>query len=125
MATLAEITRIIAPASAEAGKRVDVEVRIRNNHYTHLYFAAIASVIDSGVNITLRFGNKSEEVGPFATVSFTDHFTMPDKTVRLWVWSFYWNGTTWIEDDSKYIDIALEVTTPTFQGFAIGEYTKV
>ena len=124
MASRALISEIIAPASAFAGQRVDVEVKIRNITYENLYISAIGSVIDSGVNITLRFGNKYEEAAPFATVLFTDSFTMPSTPVRLWVWSFYWNGDTWIEDDIKYVDIASAVATPVFQQFAIGEYSK-
>jgi len=55
-------------------------------------------------------------VGAGATYSFTRSFTMPNKDVRLEVWSFYWIGTEWYQDDYSYVDIALAAPPEIYAG---------
>ncbi|GAI67797.1 unnamed protein product [marine sediment metagenome] len=102
------IDAIIAPASASAGDLITIEVRVRNLHTGAIYIATTGRY--NGVDIL-----PTEDyaiVDPGATHSFYFSFSMPDNDVELRVWSWYWTGTEWYQDDYSYVDIALEEEIP-------------
>jgi hypothetical protein len=117
-----DIISIIAPAEATPGDRVNIEVRVKNIGDFGFYIAVTAQ--QDGVDIAMTPDYAG--VDPGATYSFYGSFTMPNKSVRLSVWSFFWTGTEWYQDDYEYKDIAVAVVgPPEFQGFAINQYNKV
>jgi len=116
------IVSISAPAQAAAGQVVDIEVRVQNIGDFGFYIAVTAQ--QDGVDIPMSPDYAG--VDPGATQSFSGSFTMPNHGVTLSAWSFFWDGTAWIQDDYATRDIALiEVGPPQFQGFAINEYNRV
>ena len=116
------IVSIIAPAEATPGDRVNIEVRVKNIGDFGFYIAVTAQ--QDGVDIAMTPDYAG--VDPGATYSFYGSFTMPNKAVRVSVWSFFWTGTEWYQDDYATRDIALaKVGPPEFQGFAINQYNKV
>ena len=119
-----DIVNIIARASAKYGDKVDVTVKIKNLASYTIYIAATGHY--NGVDIA--FIPDYAAVGAGETYSFTKSFTMPNKSIRLHVWSWFWIGTDWYQDDYEYVDIALSapaVPEPEFSGFAVSDYSTV
>lgn len=120
--TYTQITEIVAPSSAAAGETVSVEVRVKNLHTAGIYIIVTARVVDG--DIVLLFGNVYHAVDAGVIQSFYDSFIMPNNSVRLWAWSWYWTGTEWYQDDEASKDISLGVV-PGFTEFAIASFNKV
>ena len=106
------IIEIIAPASASVGDIVSVEVRIKNLADHGIYIAPAARY--NGTDLV--FSPDYAGVDPGATYSFTSLFTMPNSDVRIEVWSFYWTGTEWYQDDYSYVDIAVVIPPEEYKG---------
>jgi len=50
---------------------------------------------------------------------------MPSNNVRVTVWSWYWDGSKWVQDDQMTRDIALVTLTPQVSEFIIADFNKV
>jgi len=50
---------------------------------------------------------------------------MPSNSVRVTAWSWYWDGSKWVQDDLMTKDIALAVSTPQVSEFQILDFSKV
>jgi len=100
-----QIEEIIAPAQVAPGDLVTVEARVRNLHTAAIYIATTGRYNSVDILPTEDYAI----VDPGATRSFYFSFTMPNNDIRLDVWSFYWTGAEWYQDDYSYIDIDLEV----------------
>ena len=117
-----DIVSIIAPSSAKYGDVVSITVKVKNLYTVAIYIAVTGRY--NGVDIA--FSPDYATVGAGATYTFTGSFTMPNKSIKLEAWSFYWTGTEWYQDDYEYVNIALAAApTPEFQSFGIAEYNKV
>ena len=103
-----EIIQIIAPAQAASGELVTIEVRVRNLYTNSIYIATTGRYDSVDILPTEDYAI----VDPGATHSFYFSFSMPDNDVELRVWSWYWTGTEWYQDDYSYVDIALEEEIP-------------
>ncbi len=103
-AAYADITEIIAPAGANFGDTVNVEVKARN---LHTYDITI-SVTGSVPGTVLSFSPDSAKVPPGGIHSYSASFIMPNNNVTINVWSFYW-GTDdeWHKDDEGTKVVAL------------------
>lgn len=101
--TYTEITQIIAPSEAAAGDLVTVEVTVRNL-YSDILAARVGGYIDA---TEIWFSPDYAWIDPGATFSFTYSFTMPNNAVNIQVWSYYWTGTEWYDDDYGSVYIAL------------------
>ena len=115
------ITEITAPSSAMAGDTVDIVVRVKNLSTYSFYIAVTASYDGVTIPITPDY----QSVNPGAIGVYNGSFTMPNKSITLDVWSFYWTGTEWYQDDHSAVSISLLTLTPQFHGFAIAQYNKV
>jgi len=98
-----DIISIVAPASAKYGAAVSVTVKVKNLA-TYAIYISVTGRYD-GVNIV--FSPDFASVGAGATYSFTKSFTMPNKSIKLEAWSWYWDGAKWYQDDYEYVNIAL------------------
>lgn len=98
-----DIISITAPASAKYGAAVSVTVKVKNLA-TYAIYISVTGRYD-GVNIV--FSPDFASVGAGATYSFTKSFTMPNKSIKLEAWSWYWDGAKWYQDDYEYVNIAL------------------
>ena len=98
-----EIFEIIAPSSAVSGERVEVEASVENTHDERITVAC-AGKFD---NIEIKPTTESLVLEPWAYYPFRFFFTMPSKSIRVHIWSYYWTGTDWYQDDYRYIDISL------------------
>ncbi len=99
-----DIVAIDAPAEAEAGQTVNIQVAVKNLHTTGIYIAC-----------TGRYNGHDFALNPeYATVywgqthTFTYSFPMLSKDVRIDIWSFYWADPDWYEDDHEYVIIKLK-----------------
>ncbi len=120
---IADIVKISAPASAPAGAQVRVDVSIKNNSTNYMYLA-ITGVYDSAQLPCLQ---DYLYFNPLQTRVLSGLFTMPSKSVRVIVWSWYWDAglNKWVFDQESYVDIALSVLKPAFAGFNISQYDRV
>ncbi len=121
MPAVADIVKIDAPASAPAGETVIVDVSVKNISGSDKYLAVTAVYDSNGIPFQFDY----LLVSPGQTVVFRGNFIMPNKKVRVTAWSWWWDGSQWVYDDTAYVDIALSVLTPEFSGFGIEDYSKV
>ena len=117
----ADIIKIDAPSSASAGDQVIVDVSVKNISGSDQYIA-VTGVYDS-TSLTWQFDYLL--VSPGQTVVFRGWFTMPVANVRVTAWSWYWDGSQWVQDDQMTKDIALSVSTPQVSEFQILDFSKV
>ena len=117
----ADIIKVDAPSSASAGEQVTVDVSVKNISGSDQYIA-VTGAYDS-TSIPFQFDYLL--VSPQQTVIFRGSFTMPSKNVRVTAWSWYWDGSEWIQDDQMTKDIALSALTPQISEFQIADFYKV
>jgi len=117
----ADIIKIDAPSSVAAGEQVVVDVSVKNVSVSDQYIA-VTAVYDS---TSFPFQFDYLLVSPGQTVVFRGLFAMPLMNVRVTVWSFYWDGSDWIQDDQMTKDIALVTLTPQVSEFQILDFSKV
>lgn len=123
MALVADIVKVEAPSEAAAGDTVIVDVHVKNlglvpGGYDYI---AVTGIFDSS-EPSWQFDYLY--AAPQETVVFRGWFTMPSKNVRVQVWSFYWDGSRWVEDDPAQVDVNLAgaAPAPAFSDFRIIEY---
>ncbi len=118
---IAQIVNINAPASAAPGDIVTVDVSVMNNSTQDMYFS-ITGVFDS-TNLNWQLDYLLVSAGQ--TVIFHGTFTMPNSSVRLTIWSWYWDAAMgWVLDMTNYVDIALTALVSTISEFSISDYVK-
>ena len=116
-----DIVEIIAPAEVDSGDKVSIEVRVKNIGDYSFYIAVTGRYNGADIAFSPDYAN----VGAGATYSFTSSFTMPGNDVKVDVWSFYWTGSEWYQDDHNYVNIRLKaLLEPEFRGFGVNEYQK-
>jgi len=117
----ADIIQIDAPVSATVGDTVIIDVSVKN-------------ISDNDRNIAVTAGYESTSipfqfdyllVSPGQTVIFRGWFTMPSKSVKVTAWSWYWDGSQWVQDDLMTKDIAITVLNPQISDFKIADFYKV
>lgn len=104
MAQYADIVEIVAPASAEAGSRVDITVKIKN-----LYSAPIGIMVGGALEYgvspwpSITFPTNWANVAAGTTYSFPGYFTMPyyppGKEIIIHAYSYYYADGSWHFDD--------------------------
>ena len=108
MALVAKIVEVVAPASASAGETVLVDVKVKNlglapGGYNYIIITGLLEYDSTQIPFESDYRN----VAPQETTVFQVSFTMPSKPVKLTVWSWYWTGTAWAEDDRAEVNIGL------------------
>ena len=121
MAQVAEIVNVIAPINAPPGEQVIVDVRVKNVGYS----SRSVSVTGSTDTVSLQWQFDYLTLLPGETVVFRGWFTMPAENVRVNIWSWYWDETQWIYDDTAFVDMALSAISPVFNEFRITDYRVV
>ncbi len=101
--TWTDIVSIIYPLSATLGELVHVNVTVKNISASSIYITAGARYDNS----ELRFSPEFVLVAPGARYTFLSSFSMPNENVQVSIWSFYWDGAQWFEDDFEVVAIAL------------------
>ena len=117
----ADIVKIDAPSSVSEGEQVIVDVSVKNISGSDQYLA-VTGVFDS-TSFTFQFDYLL--VSPQQTVIFRGWFAMPSKSVRVTAWSWYWDGSKWVQEDQMTKDIALAALTPQVSEFQIADFYKV
>ena len=94
MALVAKIVEVVGPASASAGETVLVDVKVKN---LGLAPGGYNYIVINGVleydSTQLPFESDYRYVAPQETIVFRVSFTMPSRSVKMTVWSWYWTGT--------------------------------
>jgi hypothetical protein len=127
MAQYADIIEIVAPSQAVSGTRVDITVKVKN-----LYSASIGIMVGGALEYGVSpwpgiiFPSDSANVDGGVTYSFSGYFYMPDKTVTIHAYS-YWYGADgyWYFDDEFTKVINLASLTPQVSEFKIADFTRV
>jgi len=119
--TYTQIVKITAPSSASPGESVSIVGNIKNLAAYAIYICASGKYDDTIFYLSPTYAS----VGAGATYSFSGSFSMPNKKVRVYVWSYYWTGSEWYLDDEAYVDIALAELKPSVSQFQIVDYVKV
>ncbi len=117
----ADIIAIAAPSSVSAGEQVTVDVSVKNISGSDQYVAVTA--VYNSTSFPFQFDYLL--VSPSQTVVFRGVFSMPSNNVRVTAWSWYWDGSQWVQDDQMTKDIAVAVSTPQVSEFQILDFSKV
>ena len=117
----ADIIKTDAPSSASAGEQVIVDVSVKNISGSDQYLA-VTGTYDS-TSIPFQFDYLL--VSPQQTVIFRGSLTMPSKNVKVTAWSWYWDGSKWVQEDQMTKDIALVTLTPQVSELKIADFYKV
>jgi len=127
MTLIAQIVNVLAPQNASPGSNVIVDVNVKNLGYAPGGYNTIAITGKfNGINLTWQFDPENWlYVAPQETVVFRGWFTMPSQKVTVTVWSWYWDGAQWVQDDTASMEISLEALAPTFSEFKISDYEAV
>lgn len=119
--TYSDIVEIVAPPSAVANSRVDILAKVKNLADYAIYIGATGNYDSLGI----PFSPDYAAVGTAAIQEYSSSFTMPDKDVRVTVYSSFWTGSEWFVDDAAYVDIKVAALAPEINDFAIGDYVKL
>lgn len=106
--TYTDIFQFSYPSEATPGQTVDIWVKVANLADYGFYIAVIAEYSDPDTGEVLGEIPMSPDyagVDPGTNQLFSGSFTMPDKPARVAIWSFYWTGADWYEDDYVWADI--------------------
>ena len=117
----ADITAITAPSSVSAGEQVTVDVSVKNISASDQYIAVTA--VYNSTSFPFQFDYLL--VSPGQTVIFRGVFTMPSENATVTAWSWSWDGSIWVQDDTITKDVALAVSTPQVSEFQILDFSKV
>lgn len=104
MGKYTDIIDIVAPASAAAGSKVDVTVKVKNIDTVYDHLVACVAEYDS-----TRFIDLAVIIKSLQTHSFTGSFTMPNKSAIIYAYSYYPVGAEWIFDDSAQKSVSLAI----------------
>ena len=116
-----DIVAIYGPAEAVYGDQVNIQVVVRNLASYGVYIAVTGRRDGVDVAFTPDYG----AVNPGGTYTFNASFTMPNKNITLDIWSFYWTGSAWNQDDHEAVSIKLKTLTPEFSGFGVKDYSQL
>lgn len=107
-----DIVSVTGPASVAPGQKVELTVSVKNKATYSIYISTTARY--DNTEFDLRPGYTLTAAGK--TVKFSGSFTMPNEDVTVRVWSFYWTGTEWYQDDDYQVSI--KVAKPTFSNLS-------
>ena len=120
MAKYADIIKVEAPSSAIEGATVIVDVSVKNIGASDQNLA-VTAVFDS---TSFPFQFDYLLVSPGQTVIFRGSFTMPSKNVSITIWSWYWDGSEWVQDDRDEKQISLDQAISEFGSIEITRYER-
>jgi len=121
MALVADIVKVEAPSSAAAGGTVIVDVHTKNLAGDYKYIG-VTGVYDSN---PLSWQFDYLNVAPGETVVMRGNFTMPSQKVTVWVYTWYWDGSQWVQDATASIDISLAEIVSQVSELAVAGSSKV
>jgi len=113
-----EILAIYAPSSSQPGSYLTVSTDIKNLYAQGIYIAA--SAVYNGSQLTLLPDYAAVNPGVFQ--NFYGSFIMPNSSISLKVYSWYWTGQ-WVFDDQKQIIINISTEEAQFQSLSVS-YAK-
>ena len=120
MAKYADIIKIEVPSSAIEGATVIVDVSVKNIASSDQYLA-VTAVFDS---TSFPFQFDYLLVSPGQTVIFRGSFTMPSKSVTITAWSWYWDGSDWVQDDLYEKQVNMDQAISEFGSIEIIRYER-
>jgi len=127
MATYAQITEIVAPAQAYPGSRVDITVKVKNL-YTSIISLMVGGALEYGVSPwpDVIYPQSGADIEGGATYSFNGYFYMPDKSVTIHAYSYWYGGDGyWHFDEEKTRGVSLAALTPLVSEFKITDFARV
>lgn len=119
--TYADIIAVYGPANAAYGDQVSISVVVMNLASYPIYIGVGGHYDTTGMNYSPEYA----AVDAGGSYVFTASFSMPNKSITLDVWSWYWTGAEWVVDDHEAISIPLRTLAPEFRRFGVTQYNKV
>ncbi len=128
MALYADIVEIVAPSQAAPGDTVNITVKIKNL-YSDVISIMVAGVLEYGGSYQsgISFTEYSANVDGGAIYSFNGSFVMPDSSVIIHAYS-YWYGSDgyWHSDDELTRSVGKSAAPqPTISEFRIADFARV
>jgi len=127
MATYAQITEIVAPSQAYPGSKVDITVKVKNL-YASVISLMVGGALDYGGSPwpDLTYPQSGADVEGGTTYSFNGYFYMPDNSVAIHAYSYWYGGDGyWHFDEEKTRGVSLAALTPLVSEFKITDFARV
>ncbi|MDD5703073.1 MAG: hypothetical protein PHU23_13605 [Dehalococcoidales bacterium] len=127
MATYAQIVEIVAPAQAYPGNKVDITVKVKNL-YASVISLMVGGALEYGASPwpEITYPQSGADVDGGVTYSFNGYFYMPDKSVTIHAYSYWYGGDGyWHLDDEKTKGVNIGALTPLVSEFKITDFAKV
>jgi hypothetical protein len=122
MAQYAQIVTIDSRSSAGPGDLVSIAVQVKNLADYGFYIALTGD--QDGSDITFSPDYNGVDGGAICT--FYGSFFMPNKSVTITVYSWWWGSDdAWHQDDMKTKTVNLVALTPQVSELKITNYAKV
>ena len=126
MASYADIVEAVAPGEAAVGSRVDITVRIKNK-YSSTIGIMVGGALEYGVTPcpNISFSDNVANVPSGAVHSFSGYFTMPDSSVKIHAYSYYYGADgCWHFDDEAVKNVGLAEQESEFGSIEITSYAR-
>jgi len=126
MAYYAEIVHVGVQTEAREGEIVDILVGVKNL-YTSTIGILIGGALEYGVTPWpgITFVDTSYNTPAGATHYFSGAFTMPNKEVKVHVYSYYYGvDSGWHFDDEEVRTVKLSALAPEFDALKITDYER-
>jgi len=103
--TYLEIVKVEAPSDASYGTTVNINIYVKNK-WTSRIFAIVTGAYD-----TAEVTSTSHYIEPGAQRVFGLSFTMPNKSVNVWIWAWYWTADGWCTSpDDEYGPVTITLS---------------
>jgi len=120
-----EITNLSIPAQAAPGSRVDVVIGIKNLASIPISIMAGCIYIVGGSNYNIVFDTEDDMVvNPGWVGEFRGHFTMPDESVIVRAFAYYYTVDGWYYDGKRDASISVQIIPASFRNLSFS-YRKL
>ena len=124
MAVYAQITNLSVPSKASPGSRVDVVIGIKNLASIPISIMAECKFIAGGQMEDIIFDTQDwMDVNPGWVGEFRGHFTMPNASVIVRSFAYYYTVDGWYFDDQREASISVQSIPASFSNLTF-DYSK-
>ena len=128
MALYADIIDLVSPLQAAAGSLVDFNAVVKNTYSYPVGIKVTAALeYNGGFWTGIVIPQDVANIDAQATYTFSGYFSMPDKTVIIHIYSYWYgaDGQWYVDDEMTRVVSLSSVGQPSISEFRITDFIKV
>ena len=128
MALYADIIDLASPLQAAAGSRVDFTAVVKNTYSYPIGVKVTAALeYNGGLWTGIVIPQDVANIDAQATYTFSGYFSMPDKTVIIHIYSYWYgaDGQWYVDDEMTRVVSLASAGQPSVSEFRITDFIKV